>query len=112
MQTFGTILFAADFSQNSKEAFREACSLAIDNETRLVVLFVVEPNWVPEDPPCYGQQAVQFYAAEPDEAPSRGSEAKAGRRVRPGPSHQGGISDNGRRRLGRDPAWLRSWVAV
>ena len=68
MQPFATILFAADFSENSKEAFRAAWSLAVENETRLVVLHVVEPNWVAADPVCYGQISVQFHAAEPDKA--------------------------------------------
>jgi len=40
------MLFAADFSENSKEAFRMACSLAVENKTRLIVLHVVEPAWV------------------------------------------------------------------
>jgi nucleotide-binding universal stress UspA family protein len=68
MQPFATILFAADFSENSKEAFRAACSLAVENETRLVVLHVVELNWVPQDPVFYGQMSVQFHAAEPDKS--------------------------------------------
>ena len=68
MQPFRTILFAADFSENSKEAFRLACSLAIDNKTRLVVLHVAEPNFVPELPVPYGQPAVQFFPAEADKA--------------------------------------------
>jgi nucleotide-binding universal stress UspA family protein len=68
MQRFATILFAADFSKNSKEAFGAACSLAVENKTRLLVLNVVEPNWVPEEPVYYGQQSVQFHAAEPDQS--------------------------------------------
>ena len=58
MQPFRTILFAADFSENSKEAFRAACSLAVENKTRLIVLHVVEPNWVPEEPVHLGQPTV------------------------------------------------------
>jgi len=50
MQPLRKILFAADFSENSKEAFRAACSVAIENKTRIFVLHVVEPNWVPEEP--------------------------------------------------------------
>jgi len=46
MQPFRTILFAADFSENSRDAFRMACSLAVGNRTRLIVLHVVEPAWV------------------------------------------------------------------
>jgi len=68
MQPFATILFAADFSENSKEAFRAACSLAVENETRLVVLHVVEPDWVAADPLYYGQMSVHVHAAEPDKA--------------------------------------------
>ncbi len=41
MQPFQTILFAADFSQNSKEAFRVACSLAAADKTRMIILHVV-----------------------------------------------------------------------
>ena len=57
MQPFEKILFAADFSENSKEAFRAACSLAVENKTRLVVLHVAEPKFVPEEPVYYGQQS-------------------------------------------------------
>ena len=38
MQPFRTILFAADFSENSKEAFAQACSLAVEDKTKLFVL--------------------------------------------------------------------------
>jgi len=62
MQPFRTILFAADFSENSKEAFRAACVLAVENQTRLIVLHVVEPDWVPEDPVYFGQPIVQYFA--------------------------------------------------
>jgi nucleotide-binding universal stress UspA family protein len=68
MQSFQTILFAADFSDNSKEAFRAACSLAVENETRLVVLHVAEPTPVPQEPVYYGQLTVQFLPADPDKA--------------------------------------------
>ena len=68
MQPFGKILFAADFSDNSKEAFRAACSLAMENKTTIVVLHVAEPSYVPEEPVCCGQQAVQFFRAAPDKA--------------------------------------------
>ena len=57
MQSFRNILFGADFSENSQEAFRAACSLATANKTRLVVLHVAEPNLVPEVPAYYGQQS-------------------------------------------------------
>jgi nucleotide-binding universal stress UspA family protein len=68
MQPLRKILFAADFSENSKDAFRAACSVAIENKTRIFVLHVVEPNWVPEEPAYFGQQAVQFHAGAPDKA--------------------------------------------
>jgi nucleotide-binding universal stress UspA family protein len=60
MQPFTTMLFAADFSENSKEVFRTACLLAVENQTRMIVLHVAEPDWVPEEPVPYGQQFAQF----------------------------------------------------
>jgi nucleotide-binding universal stress UspA family protein len=42
MTPFKTILFAADFSENSREAFRAASSLAADDQARLIVLHVAE----------------------------------------------------------------------
>jgi len=68
MKPFHTILFAADFSENSKEAFHAACSVAIENETRIFVLYVDEPSLVPEEPVYFGQQAVQYQAVVPDKA--------------------------------------------
>jgi nucleotide-binding universal stress UspA family protein len=68
MQPFRKILFAADFSENSKEAFRAACSVAIENRTKIYVLHVDEPNWVPEEPVYFGQQRVQYRAEAPDKA--------------------------------------------
>ena len=68
MQPFRTILFAADFSENSKEAFRAACSLATEDQTRLVVLHVAEPVVVPQVPVYYGQMTVQFLPTDPDKA--------------------------------------------
>jgi len=62
MQPFRTILFAADFSESSKEAFRAACSLAVETKTRLIVLHVIDPNWVAQDPIYFGQPSVQFVA--------------------------------------------------
>jgi nucleotide-binding universal stress UspA family protein len=44
MQPSRTILFAADFSENSKDAFSLACSLAVENKTRVFVVQVIEPN--------------------------------------------------------------------
>src|SRR5262245_33604171 len=66
MRPFQTILFAADFSVASQEAFRMACSLAVVGETRLHVLHVIEPDWVPEEPAGLGQ-VIQFYDAGTDE---------------------------------------------
>ncbi len=66
MKPFQTILFAADFSPNSQEAFHAACALVIDNKTRLIVLHVAEPNLVPEEPVYFGQQSMQFHADIPD----------------------------------------------
>ena len=43
VKPFRTMLFAADLSKNSTEAFRMACSLATEKKTRLFVLHV-EPN--------------------------------------------------------------------
>jgi nucleotide-binding universal stress UspA family protein len=65
MRPFQTILFAADFSGNSREAFRCAGSLAVAGAARLHVLHVLEPDWVPEEPAGLGQP-VQFYDAETD----------------------------------------------
>lgn len=48
MQPFRTVLFAADFSENSKEAFRVACSLAVENKTRLFVIHVIGADDVAE----------------------------------------------------------------
>lgn len=60
MKPFRSILFAADFSEASRDAFRMACSLTVEGETRLHVLHVFEPNWVPEEPAGFGQ-APLFY---------------------------------------------------
>jgi nucleotide-binding universal stress UspA family protein len=76
LQPFRTILFAADFSDNSKEAFRAACSLAVENQSRIIVLHVAEPEFVPEEPVYYGQQAVQFFPREPDKARHEALERK------------------------------------
>jgi nucleotide-binding universal stress UspA family protein len=49
MSPFRTILFASDFSERSREAFRVACSLAADSTTRLFVVHVVEPGRATEE---------------------------------------------------------------
>ena len=66
MNAFRTILFAADFSENSREAFSVACSLAREDKTRLFVLAVAEPDWVAEGPVYLGQSSVQFCKEEHD----------------------------------------------
>ncbi len=57
---FRTILVAADFSEGSRQAFRVACSLAHAERTRIVVLLVIEPNYVAAEPVYLGQQTVAF----------------------------------------------------
>jgi nucleotide-binding universal stress UspA family protein len=55
MKPFRTILFAADFSAASQQAFRMACRVGVPGQTRLHVLHVIEPDWVPEEPAGFGQ---------------------------------------------------------
>ncbi len=61
MKAFQTILFGADFSEGSREAFRAACSLAVAGETHIHALHVIEPHWVPEEPVPFGQAVMEFY---------------------------------------------------
>jgi nucleotide-binding universal stress UspA family protein len=68
MKPFRTILFAADFSENSLEAFRAACSLAVENQTRLVVLHVAESPWAPEGQIDQAEQPIPLPGAEPGES--------------------------------------------
>jgi nucleotide-binding universal stress UspA family protein len=70
------ILFAADFSENSKEAFRLACALAVEKETRLVVVHVVEPNWIPDEPVYFGQASIHFHSEARLEAYHKGLKQK------------------------------------
>ena len=67
MQPFRTILFATDLSEGSNQAFRLACSLADQSKTRLIVLHVVEPNWVAKEPVHFTQLGVEFYRGLPDQ---------------------------------------------
>jgi nucleotide-binding universal stress UspA family protein len=67
MKPFRTILLPADFSENSREAFRAACSLAREDKARLFVVSVAEPDWVAEGPVFLGQSSVQFYKERRDE---------------------------------------------
>ena len=64
MPVFRTILFAADFSESSREAFRVVSSLARGGEARVHVLHVLEAVHVAEEPVYFGQQSVQYSAAE------------------------------------------------
>jgi nucleotide-binding universal stress UspA family protein len=66
MESFQTILFAADFSDASTEAFRMACSLAVAGRSRLHVLHVVEADLVPKETAFLGQVAVPYYDANAD----------------------------------------------
>jgi nucleotide-binding universal stress UspA family protein len=50
MPGFKKILFAADFSERSREAFRIACALASEAESHLVVLHVLEATPIVEQP--------------------------------------------------------------
>jgi nucleotide-binding universal stress UspA family protein len=60
-------MFAADFSEHSKAAFGTACSLAGEN-TKLMVLHVMDPSWVAADPDHFEQQPDQSDAPDPDGA--------------------------------------------
>jgi nucleotide-binding universal stress UspA family protein len=44
MPLLRTVLFAADFSENSVDAFRIACSLAARDKALLIVLHVIDPD--------------------------------------------------------------------
>jgi len=68
MEPFRTILFATDLSESSNEAFRLACSLAVENQTRLIVLHVVEPTLVAEEPAYFNQLRLDFRRGLPDES--------------------------------------------
>jgi nucleotide-binding universal stress UspA family protein len=67
MTPFRTILFAADFSESSKQAFHSAWSVAVKDKTRLFVLHVIEPNWGPTEPVRRSRQTSELNGAEPDE---------------------------------------------
>jgi nucleotide-binding universal stress UspA family protein len=76
MKPFESILFAADFSENSREAFTIACSLALEKKTKMVVLHVVEPDWIPVEPVYLGQASVQYYREGPTETRQQALERK------------------------------------
>jgi nucleotide-binding universal stress UspA family protein len=69
MFPFQTILVAADLSESSREAFRIACSLTRADKTRVFVLNVMEPRYVPETGVYFGQQTVRYLrvARDPSE---------------------------------------------
>ena len=104
MQPFRKILFAADFSENSREAFQAACAVAIENKTRIFVLHVDEPNWVPEEPIYLGQQAIQYYANAPEEAHQEAIKQKMREAYVPSRPIDVEIPDEAGRRLAADPA--------
>jgi nucleotide-binding universal stress UspA family protein len=67
MQRFQPILFATDFSENSKQAFDSARSLALGNESRLVVLHVEKRHWASDQPVHHGQHSLQLHPVQPGE---------------------------------------------
>src|SRR6476660_3104999 len=68
MPLFKQILFAADFSDTSRDAFRIACSLARGSESRILVLHVLEGFRAAEEPAYFGQQSVRYIGTDPTEA--------------------------------------------
>jgi nucleotide-binding universal stress UspA family protein len=60
MIPFRTVLLAADFSESSRGAFQVACALAREESTRVVVLNVMEPMYVPEPPVHFGPQSIRY----------------------------------------------------
>lgn len=58
MPLFDRILFAADFSERSRDAFRVACSLADETGTRVVVLHVVEQSYIVEQVVAFGNEGI------------------------------------------------------
>ena len=102
MRPFRTILFAADFSINSKEAFRVACSLAVENKTRLIVVHVVEPSWVPDQPVYLHDPTVAFVPTS-DEGHVEALRQKLSRDLRSELSDRRGLPHHARRCESRDP---------
>jgi nucleotide-binding universal stress UspA family protein len=68
MINYRTILFAADFSERTREAFHVACALARDSAVRLIVLHVAEPVLFTEPESHPGQAG--FPQLFPSETPS------------------------------------------
>jgi nucleotide-binding universal stress UspA family protein len=66
MIPFRTILLAADFSESSRGAFQVACALAREESTRVVVLNVMEPKYVPDPPVYFRQQTIRYHLVARD----------------------------------------------
>ena len=59
MNLFHTVLFATDFSEPSREAFRIACAmLEGDRAGRLIVLHIVEQTYLMEESIGFGELGV------------------------------------------------------
>jgi nucleotide-binding universal stress UspA family protein len=76
MPLFKQILFAADFSETSRDAFRIACSLARESDSRILVLHVLEAFRVAEEPVYFGQQSVRYIGTDPTEASQESVESR------------------------------------
>ena len=63
MQPFRCIMFATDFSENSQQAFRVACTLAVEKKTRLFVVHVLFPDEVLGGPAALVREAAQGVSA-------------------------------------------------
>lgn len=67
MNLFHTVLFATDFSEPSREAFRIACAmLEGDRSGRLVVLHVIEHTYLMEESIGFGELGVPIPVASVD----------------------------------------------
>jgi nucleotide-binding universal stress UspA family protein len=75
MPLYRCILFAADFSETSKEAFRVACSLADETKTRVFVVHIVEPMQAAQQQFTFGEMGMPIVLPVPD--PAREDELKA-----------------------------------
>ena len=76
MPLFKQILFAADFSETSRDAFRIACSLARESDSRILVLHVLEAFRVAEEPVYLGQQSVRYIGTDPTESSRESVESR------------------------------------
>ena len=67
MNLFHTVLFATDFSEPSREAFRIACAmLEGDRAGRLIVMHVVERTYLLEESIGFGELGVPIPIAQTD----------------------------------------------